>query len=754
MSLFHRGRVDAYCSNDDHLRDELRRVGGLVRAHLLRFKQAYPEQQRERFWHLPDDYLEGQARNHDHAPMESLDPTGEVAGILAWTANLRAEIDRRTDRASADLRLIRLAREYGLTQAEIDGLLLALLPALHSTYRRWFGVLQHDAAKSLATVGLLAEMIATSERELSEALAVLAPSGRLATHRLLLHAGTDDEPATLRSVFVDDRLLAFLMGGDALDMRIDRLAAWFADPVDLRRLPIPVETINRLEMLPHLRAAEPDFHRRLRIAFFGPDAGLAVRAFAGVSEALGRRALAIDAPAAVAVGANWTAVVDSALREARLGIGLPIFTGVASLYEQGEPTARLEYLRHRLETFPHPAAFDLGAPSGEEGRALAGWIPFRLPIPTIPMRERLWAGLLTSSAATIADAEGVARDLSGAFQLTDTQIREAWRAAEGLARRRNVFIASIARDDVYAACRQQSSKRLVAFAQRLEPRGSFTLERDLILPPANKRALYELRARIRNHTRVHGALGLGDHLRQGRGVTALFIGASGTGKTLAAEVLANEQQVDLYRIDLSACVSKWLGETEKNLSRIFADAERANCMLFFDEADAMFGQRGDIREARDRWANLEVNYLLQRIEDYSGVVILATNLRQNIDDAFQRRIHVVVDFPAPNAACRKEIWERILPAAPCCEIAAEDVAEIAERFEMSGGSIRNAVLDASFRAVDSGRDVITARHLIAGIAREHQKVSHPVTRGEFGRFYDWAMTDVIVPTDASPAAGA
>jgi hypothetical protein len=745
----------AYGSNDEHLRDELHRAGGLVRAQLLRYRLATPEPQRERFWHLPDDYLDEIARDSEHAPLSSIKPPGSVTDILGWVDDRRAVIDRRIAATrTIDLRLVRLAREFALTSREVDGLLLAWLPVLHSTYRRWYGVLQHDPSKALATVGLLTEMLATSSDDYAALLTAFAPGSRLAASRLLVHAGTDDEPLTLRPVQIEDRITRFLFGADSLDPRIEQAVRWFEETVDLRALPIPDETANRLEMLPNLGAAEPEVLPRLRLAFLGPDAGLAVRAFAAVAAGLGRRVLIVDVPAALAGGASWPLAIDGALREARLGGGLPLFTGVASLYEQGEHTPRLEHLLSRLAAFPHPAAVDAGLQSGEDGRALPGWIPFRLAVPTIAMREKRWAALLAGGSNQIGDRAGTARDLANAFQLTDSQIRESWRTAGALARRRNVFIASIDRDDLFAACRQQSARRLVAFAQRLEPRGHLTLEKDLVLPPANKRALFELSARIRNHGRVHGAMALGDHMRLGRGVTALFVGGSGTGKTMAAEVLASEHQIDLYRIDLAALVSKWVGETEKNLSRIFADAERANCMLFFDEADAMFGHRGEVKEARDRWANLEVNYLLQRIEEYSGVVILATNLRQNIDEAFQRRIHAVVEFPSPDAALRHEIWQRLLPPAPHCGVDAPDLGELAQRFELTGGSIRNVVLDACFRALEGGAAAITTRQLIAGTAREYQKMSRPVTQGEFGRFYSWAMRDVIAPDDVATVSGA
>jgi SpoVK/Ycf46/Vps4 family AAA+-type ATPase len=360
--------------------------------------------------------------------------------------------------------------------------------------------------------------------------------------------------------------------------------------------------------------------------------------------------------------------------------------------------------------------------------------------------------LLERHAAPFPDRAAVARDLAAAFQLTETQILDAWRAAEGLARRRNVFMSVIDVEDLYEACRRQSTRQLVAFATRVEPRRDLRLE-DVVLPEVSRRQLAELQTRIRNRGRIFGAMGLGDRMRLGRGITALFIGASGTGKTMAAEVLASEQRVDLYVVDIAMTVSKWVGETEKHLARLFADAEKANCMLFFDEADAIFGQRGEIKEGHDRWANLEINFLLQRIEEYSGVVILATNFRQNIDDAFQRRIQVVVEFPTPDAVSRRDIWQRLLPGEAHRTLTAADLDELAARFELTGGSIRNVALDACYRALAAHSETVGLRDVIASTAREYQKFGRPVTRGEFGqRFFEWAMQDVVSPPE--PAAKA
>lgn len=739
-----------YESSIAHLRDELARVAGLLRAHLMRFRLAAPESQRERFWHLDDDSLDSLALDDAHSPFALFDAPRELSLILESVAARRAHVARRVEASRpGSLLLPGLAAEFGLDAEEIDALLLALLASLHSTYRYWYAIVQRDAARTQPSAGLIAEILADSGEDAGRILSRLAPGGRLAAFRLIVLGGADNEVLATRPLQVDDRVALYLLGGEAVDLNTSPALRWADPPDDSSALPLSTENAIRLQMLPNLRAAEPDYLNRLRLRFSGPDPQLAIDAAATVAAGLRQRLLVFDIGVATGTGLPWPLSAEHALREARLTGALPMFTGVGTLLESPELRARAEQLLRSLNSFPHAAALDLGTASMAGMRLEGNWMPFQFEPPTAGMREQLWFGLLACQEHAVDDPAAVAHSLARAFQLTASQIDEAWAAAQGRARHRNVFIGAVSVDDLFAGCREQSAQGLVAFAQRIEPRPNLKLEQDVILPPSSRKVLDELRSRIRHHGRVHSEMGLGEHMRLGRGVIALFVGGSGTGKTMAAEVLASEQQIDLYRIDLAALVSKWVGETEKNLGRVFADAERANCMLFFDECDAMFGRRGTVKDANDRWANLEVNYLLQRIEDYSGVVILATNLRQNIDDAFQRRIQVVVDFPVPDARARRALWERLLPGGARRAVTSEQLDEIAQRFELSGGNIRNVVLDACYRAIDDPDQRISARHLAASIAREFQKLTRPVTRGEFGRFYDWAMQDVIDPTLAS-----
>ena len=257
---------------------------------------------------------------------------------------------------------------------------------------------------------------------------------------------------------------------------------------------------------------------------------------------------------------------------------------------------------------------------------------------------------------------------------------------------------------------------------------------DLVVSPAVSAALHELTARVRHRTVVLDDWRLRRGAGRGDGLTAMFAGPSGTGKTLAAEVIASELGLDLHTVDLATVVDKYIGETEKNLDRIFDEAEQVNTVLFFDEADALFGKRSEVRDARDRYANVEVAYLLQRMEQFDGLAILATNLRLNIDEAFARRLDIVVDFPRPDENERMRLWRHLLgthvPTAGDV-----DLELLAGSFELSGGDIRNAVVSAAFLAADAGRDLAMV-DLVRGVAREYRKLGRLCLRHEFGEWFD------------------
>jgi SpoVK/Ycf46/Vps4 family AAA+-type ATPase len=274
---------------------------------------------------------------------------------------------------------------------------------------------------------------------------------------------------------------------------------------------------------------------------------------------------------------------------------------------------------------------------------------------------------------------------------------------------------------LFAAARLYSNPRLSSLARKLNPRYGWA---DIVLPVDQIRLLHEIVNTVRQRPRVLDEWGIGRKLASSRGVTILFAGPPGTGKTMAAEVIAGELGLDLYKIDLSTVISKYIGETEKNLERIFNEAETSNAILFFDEADSLFGKRSEVRDSHDRYANIEISYLLQRMEAYDGVTMLATNLRANLDEAFTRRLQFAVDFPFPEEADRLRIWNTLFPAeVPCA--ADVDLAVLAERFKLAGGNIRNIIVNAAFLAAADGGEV-SMDHILHGTRRELQKMGRLV----------------------------
>ena len=278
-------------------------------------------------------------------------------------------------------------------------------------------------------------------------------------------------------------------------------------------------------------------------------------------------------------------------------------------------------------------------------------------------------------------------------------------------------------DRLWSTCRSLSRPRLEDLAERILPAASWS---DLILPDAQTQVLHQLANQARHRMTVYESWGFSDRGRRGLGISALFAGASGTGKTLAAEVLARELRLDLYRIDLSAVVSKYIGESEKNLKQVFDAAEEGGVLLLFDEADALFGKRAEVKDSHDRYANIEVSYLLQRMESFQGLAVLTTNLKSSLDKAFQRRLRFTVDFPFPGAPEREAIWQRVFPAkAPTAGLDFKRLAQL----NMTGGNIRNIALNAAFLAAEAGTSV-AMEHLLQATRQEAVKTERPLSEAE------------------------
>jgi hypothetical protein len=330
-------------------------------------------------------------------------------------------------------------------------------------------------------------------------------------------------------------------------------------------------------------------------------------------------------------------------------------------------------------------------------------------------QKRLWQQALGAAAARV---DGALDGIAGQFKLSaHTILAEGARLAPAL------LASDTPASLLWAACRSVDRSSLGELAQRIDSAAGWD---DLVLPDAQKATLKQIGAHMRNRIKVYQEWGFASRGARGLGISALFSGESGTGKTLAAEVLAHELKLDLYRIDLSAVVSKYIGETEKNLRRVFDAAEDSGAILLFDEADALFGKRSDVKDSHDRYANIEVSYLLQRMESYRGLAILTTNLKGALDVAFQRRLRFIVQFPFPDQRLREAIWRNVFPADT--PLATLDHGMLA-RLNASGGSIRNIALNAAFRAAEAGLPLSMA-DLLAAAHHEASKRERPLADAE------------------------
>jgi len=366
--------------------------------------------------------------------------------------------------------------------------------------------------------------------------------------------------------------------------------------------------------------------------------------------------------------------------------------------------------------------------------ALRPLITFEVQKPTPAERRTLWQGALGSTGPALngQQLEHPLDHLVSQFDLSAPVIQAVCSQALGELSPQESSLRSGGRDYqaapaldalLWEACRTQARPQLDDLAQRIDPVATWD---DLVLPPTQLERLCDAALHVRQRAKVYEAWGFAAKSSRGLGISALFAGASGTGKTMAAEVLANELRLDLYRIDLSQVVSKYIGETEKNLRRVFDAAEEGGAILLFDEADALFGKRSEVKDSHDRYANIEISYLLQRMEAYRGLAILTTNMKKALDNAFLRRIRFIVQFPFPDAAQRTEIWRRVFPAeTPTEGLEAGKLAQL----NVAGGNIRNIALNAAFLAADAGQPVGMA-HILQAAHSEYAKLEKPLTNAE------------------------
>jgi len=592
-----------------------------------------------------------------------------------------------------------LSVAFKLSVFERQMLLLLAAMELDSGFAELCAALQGNARRNYPTFSLA--LAALPEAHWS-ALSTQSPL----RHWRLIEIG-EGQTLTTSPLRIDERVLHYLTGVNCLDSHLQGLAR----AVTLSdELPPSHQTVA-YELLESLN--DKTDAAQVAIQLCGDDAAGRRAVAAAVCALLGVRLLEVDCLTLPTNPAECETLARLCEREAALNRCFWLIDcRDADTPEEMRPLARfVESLQSAI--------------------IVAGREPLRLPRrnlmrfevnkPGAPERQTIWRQMLGQAANNL---NGQVEAVSTHFSLSSSAIRAA---SIEFVRRANAGGAANPGETLWDVCRQQCSAKLADLAHRIEPVARWG---DLVLPEAQLLTLKQMAAHVRQRTQVYEQWGFADKSTRGLGIGALFSGPTGTGKTMAAEVLANELRLDLYRIDLAALVSKYIGETEKNLRRVFDAAEDGGAILLFDEADALFGKRSEVRDSHDRYANIEVSYLLQRIEAYRGLAILTSNLKQAIDSAFVRRLRFIVHFPFPDAKQRAEIWRRIFPASmPSENLDWEKLAQL----NLAGGSIRNLAMNAAFLAADEHQPVCM-NHLLAAAHSEYAKMEKTLSQAEIGEW--------------------
>ena len=725
--------MSAYRNSREHLFEELRRLDLVLNLAVARQRRDPTLAGFNEFRGLfiseeeIDTLLaDGRAPQED----EEIEKLKEAVGRAGQrSAALVAESTRR----GVSLALERLARLFRLSGFDVDALLVCLAPELNVRYGKLYAYLQNDVTRKAPTADLILNLFCRSLSEKLDARTRLTRDAPLVKHQLIRHAGEEHDEASFltRALTVDERVLNYLLDVDGTDARLAPFVRVSQPAAGLSELLLPPETVEGLARI--FRAATAAAAEGGRGAFsfiFSGPAGAGKEFAAGaLCRDAGCGLLAADVYA-MSKSAGFTQLLARLFREARLRRAAVYLDGAEALLGEGEHEAGARRtLLAALEEFEGVAVVGSREPwHPSEGAPAGRFFHVSLPAPDYDARLQLWQRFLAGAAVDESVEVGA---LADKFAFTGGRIRDAVAEARQHALLRDGAGFRITNADLYQACRAQSSKKLLSLARKITPLYTWA---DIILPPDQLEHLREVCAHVKHRQRVFAEWGFGGKISLGKGLSALFVGPSGTGKTMAAEVIAGELNLDLFKIDLSCLVSKYIGETEKNLSRVFEEAEASNAILFFDEADSVFGKRSEVKDSHDRYANIEVNYLLQRMEEYEGVVILASNYQRNIDEAFTRRIRFIVEFPFPDDDYRRRIWAKVFPAhTPLGEDI--DFDFLAHKLKLSGGNIRNIALGAAFLAAGNGGRVGMG-HVVCAAKREFQKMGRLLVRADFDEYFD------------------
>ena len=624
-----------------------------------------------------------QDRTNDDDSVEKIAALENEAGSILSEAESQPALDQ-------------LCEGLRLSNFERDLLLLCLGIELDPQLGQMCGATHSNAQMAWPTFRLGLTLLADPH------WSAITPDGPLRRWRLIeVERGESLMTSPLR---IDERVMHFLVGTPYLDERL----AHFLEPVQ-RATALPASYGPHIERIANLWAGND---RRWPIIHLTGESRGTRRSLAATScAALDLRLYALRVSEIPTGSLERETLLRLWKREALL-----LRSALLLESEDGDDAIALRNGRSFARRISSPV-FTSGPLLVDA--SLEAELKIEINRPTADEQRALWERAL---GTTVGQLNGQLDQIVSQFQFDADSIQSVGRTVTHLS---TIGQSEDAGEMLWQICRNQARASLGGLAEPIKTRACWE---DLVLPDEQYQTLGEIAAQVRQRLKVYESWGFAGRSARGLGISALFAGPSGTGKTLAAEVLANDLNLDLYRIDLSQVVSKYIGETEKNLRAVFDAAEQSGAVLLFDEADALFGKRSEVRDSHDRYANIEVSYLLQRMESYGGLAILTTNRRNALDDAFLRRIRFIVAFPFPDAALRTRIWSHIFPPeTPTQDL---DFNKLA-RLNVTGGNIRNIALNAAFLAADMGQPVAMS-HLLRTARSECLKMERQTTAAEVG----------------------
>jgi hypothetical protein len=715
--------ANAYKSSLEHLTDELKRLDLMLKLNMSNIMES--ELQSEAVYTAEEIYslldsgdTSGQDNSYPEAALDEID-------------NI---IKSRLEASSEDgiqLSVPYVSKLLNLSSLEEKCIIICIAPELNRKYEKIYGFFQNDMTVKSPSIDFVLSLLTSGEEERIAARRSFDAQAPLI--RFLMEPSDELKdtsiPLIARHLKLDDWVVNFLLDIRDLDTRLSRIAELI--PANIQSGGIVAggveESIVRFAEY-YLNNKERS-HKQI-FYFYGPDAMGMAEHVKNACVCLQMPLIAVDTQKMLASEIDFGEILRLLGRQVMMENAVLCLENFECMISEDENKRfKLNALIASIQNYAS-ITFILG--SSQWNPVMTGedtaFVGVEFSFPTENERKAYWEKFSMEHRL----AENINLDnFSGNFRFTPDQIRSALNFGESISVWRGAEDGMIGSEELSNACYEQSNRKLGTLAAKIKKTYTWDM---LVLPSEQMSQMEEICNQVKLRGVVYEQWGFDKRLSLGKGLNVLFSGPPGSGKTMAAEVIANELGLEIYKIDVSQVVSKYIGETEKNLDKIFSEAETSNAILFFDEADALFGKRSEVKDAHDRYANVEISYLLQRMEDYKGIVILATNLNQNIDDAFLRRLHFNVAFPFPEKGQRELIWKGIFPAGAPVDNQL-DYDFLAEKFILAGGNIKNIALNAAFYAAHEACP-IGIKHIMLSAKREYKKMGKTFVKSDFSPYYE------------------